>query len=224
MVTCKKVHFAGDANVSVRPLGESAFGTRAEIKNLNSFRFIDRAIHYEVARQIEVIENGGKVALETRLFDAHKNVTRSMRSKEEANDYRYFPDPDLLPVKIEPELIATIKKTLPELPAQKCARFVGDYGLSVYDASVLTSTRDLADYFEKVAIIATGPKLAANWVTTELLGILNKNNLTIEQSPISAEALGTLVKRIVDNTISGKIAKSIFETPMGNPNRCRCAH
>ncbi|OUD12239.1 Asp-tRNA(Asn)/Glu-tRNA(Gln) amidotransferase subunit GatB [Thioflexithrix psekupsensis] len=204
--------FRCDANVSVRPEGQAAFGTRAEIKNLNSFRFVERAINYEIERQIELLENGGKVVQETRLYDADKNETRAMRSKEEANDYRYFPDPDLLPLMIEPEFLQEIRVALPELPDAKKQRFVSHYGLSKYDASVLTASRDLADYFEETVQNAEcEAKLCANWVMGDLAAALNKSNLDITQSPVSAAHLAKLLRRIQDNTISGKIAKDIFE-------------
>ena len=205
--------FRCDANVSVRPMGQTELGTRSELKNINSFRNVERAINIEVERQIDVIEDGGKVVQETRLYDADNNETRSMRSKEEANDYRYFPDPDLLPLVLEQSMIDEVRATLPELPKAKRDRFIADMSLSSYDASVITSSRELADYFEQV-LAKTGnkdPKLCANWIITTLLGALNKANLEIDQSPISAEQLGGLLMRISDNTISGKIAKQIFE-------------
>ncbi|HEX9207169.1 MAG TPA: Asp-tRNA(Asn)/Glu-tRNA(Gln) amidotransferase subunit GatB, partial [Steroidobacteraceae bacterium] len=204
--------FRCDANVSVRPAGQAEFGTRAEIKNLNSFRFVERAINYEVERQVDVIESGGKVVQETRLYDPDRGETRSMRSKEEANDYRYFPDPDLLPLAIGEELIESVRATLPELPDEKAARFVRDFGLSDYDAGVLTASREMADYYETVVARLGGqPKLTANWVMGELSGALNKDNLDVAQSRVGAEALAGLLARIVDNTISGKIAKDVFE-------------
>lgn len=203
--------FRCDANVSVRRKGETKFGTRTELKNINSFRFVERAINYEVERQISLLENGEKIIQETRLYDPNKNETRTMRSKEEANDYRYFPDPDLLPVTITEDQIASIRAHLPELPAQKRERFVEQYGLSLYDATLLVSSKALGDYFENVVSTSKQPKLAANWIMGELLGALNKANLEIEQSPITANALGQLILRIADNTISGKIAKTIFE-------------
>ncbi|MGB0720776.1 MAG: Asp-tRNA(Asn)/Glu-tRNA(Gln) amidotransferase subunit GatB [Gammaproteobacteria bacterium] len=204
--------FRMDANVSVRPLGQEEFGTRAELKNLNSFRFLERAINYEVERQIDLIEDGGTVVQETRLYDAARNETRSMRSKEEANDYRYFPDPDLLPVVIEPAWLDEIRAELPELPDAKRDRYMSEFGLSAYDAGVLTATRALGDYFEAVIAASGGEaKLAANWVMGELSAWLNKENREIGQSPVSADALGGLLKRIGDNTISGKIAKDVFE-------------
>jgi aspartyl-tRNA(Asn)/glutamyl-tRNA(Gln) amidotransferase subunit B len=204
--------FRCDANVSVRPKGAEAFGTRAEIKNLNSFRYVEKAILYEVARQVELLESGGRVVQETRLYDADKGETRSMRTKEEANDYRYFPDPDLLPVVLTDEFIDEIRRSLPELPDEKALRFARDYGLSVYDALVLTSSRELAAYFEDVAQAIPGePKLAANWVMGELAASLNKDGLDIGRSPISSAKLAALLRRIADQTISGKIAKEVFE-------------
>jgi aspartyl-tRNA(Asn)/glutamyl-tRNA(Gln) amidotransferase subunit B len=204
--------FRCDANVSVRPLGQKEFGTRAEIKNLNSFRFVEKAINYEIERQIELIESGGKVVQETRLYDSVKDETRSMRSKEEANDYRYFPDPDLLPLEIGADFIEQTRKTLPELPDAKRDRFKREYGLSDYDALVLTATRELADYYESAVAAAGGEaKLCANWVMGDLSGALNKEGLEIEKSPVEAVRLAGLVRRIADNTISGKIAKQVFE-------------
>ncbi|TAK76729.1 MAG: Asp-tRNA(Asn)/Glu-tRNA(Gln) amidotransferase subunit GatB [Gammaproteobacteria bacterium] len=204
--------FRCDANVSVRPKGETKLGTRTELKNINSFRFVERAINYEIERQINVIESGGKIAQETRLYDPNKNETRSMRSKEEANDYRYFPDPDLLPLVITDEMIEAVRSHLPELPQQKSARFMSQYGLNAYDASILISSKEMADYYENVVKESGNqPKLAANWVISEWLGALNKAGLDIENSPISSMQLGKLVSRIADNTISGKIAKTIFE-------------
>ncbi|WP_275097709.1 Asp-tRNA(Asn)/Glu-tRNA(Gln) amidotransferase subunit GatB [Sedimenticola hydrogenitrophicus] len=202
--------FRCDANVSVRPKG-GPLGTRAELKNLNSFRFLERAINIEVERQIDLIEGGGAVVQETRLYDADKDETRSMRSKEEANDYRYFPDPDLLPVELDAGLIESVRAGMPELPDAKRARFARDYGLSSYDAAVLTASKGLADYFELAAKVAGDAKLAANWVMGEFSGALNQAGLALEQSPVSAEQLGGMLLRIVDNTISGKIAKQVFE-------------
>jgi aspartyl-tRNA(Asn)/glutamyl-tRNA(Gln) amidotransferase subunit B len=204
--------FRCDANVSVRPKGQAEFGIRAEIKNLNSFRFVERAINYEIERQIDVIEGGGKVVQETRLYDPDRGETRSMRSKEEANDYRYFPDPDLLPLAIGDELIEAVRATLPELPDEKAARFVRDFGLSDYDAGVLTASREMADYYESVvARLGGNPKLAANWVMGDLAGALNRDNLDVTQSRVGAGALAGLLARIADDTISGKIAKEVFE-------------
>jgi len=205
--------FRCDANVSVRRAGTEKFGTRAEIKNLNSFRFVERAINYEVARQIELLESGGKVIQETRLYDPDKGETRSMRSKEEANDYRYFPDPDLLPVELDAAFIESVRATLPELPDQKAARFVAQYGLSVYDAGVLTASRELAAYYEEVVqAVPKEPKLAANWVMGELAAALNKDNVDVSSGKLPAGQLAGLLARISDQTISGKIAKEVFET------------
>ncbi len=204
--------FRCDANVSVRPIDQSKYGTRTEIKNLNSFRFVEKAINFEVARQIDLIEGGGKVVQETRLYDSDKDETRPMRSKEESNDYRYFPDPDLLPLEIDSVLLDEVKNNLPELPDQKRVRFENDFGLSGSDAVALTSTREIADYFETlVAESGCDAKLCANWVIVELSGALNKAGLEIDASPIDAERLAGLLIRISDNTISGKIAKQIFE-------------
>ncbi|MBS0290592.1 MAG: Asp-tRNA(Asn)/Glu-tRNA(Gln) amidotransferase subunit GatB [Proteobacteria bacterium] len=205
--------FRCDANVSIRPQGESKFGTRTETKNINSFRFVEQAINYEIQRQIDVLEGGGKITQQTMLWDPAKQQNRPMRDKEEANDYRYFPDPDLLPVILDEAYIQQVKSTLPELPSQKKERFQQEYGLKPYDATVLTEHKALAAYYEAVvdAIHKKDPKLAANWVMGELLGALNKANLDIEQSPVSANDLGQLLARILDNTISGKIAKTIFE-------------
>lgn len=200
-----------DVNVSVRKKGAEKFGTRTETKNLNSFRFIEEAIKQEVNRQIDVLEDGGAIAQETRLYDGEKKIARAMRSKEEANDYRYFPCPDLLPVEVDAETIEAIRKALPELPNAKKQRFIETYGLSEYDAGVLTAERALADFYEIVAKECGEPKLAANWVMVELSAQLNKSDLTITQSPISASQLAGLIARIKDNTISGKIAKQVFE-------------
>ena len=204
--------FRCDANVSVRRTGAHEFGTRTETKNLNSFRFVERAINYEVARQIELLESGGKVVQETRLYDPDKGETRPMRSKEQANDYRYFPDPDLLPVKLDAAFIESVRATLPELPDQKAARFASQYGLSAYDAGVLTASRELADYYEEVArTVPKEPKLAANWVMGELAARLNRDGLEVAAARVAAAGLGALVLRIADRTISGNIAKEVFE-------------
>jgi aspartyl-tRNA(Asn)/glutamyl-tRNA(Gln) amidotransferase subunit B len=205
--------FRCDANVSVRPRGQEKYGTRAEIKNLNSFRFVEKAIQFEVARQVELIESGGKVVQETRLYDSDKDETRSMRSKEEANDYRYFPDPDLLPVEIDEPFIEAVRATLPELPDQKAARFARDFGLSAYDAGVLSASRELGAYFEAVVagLNAAHAKLAANWVMGELSSALNRDSVEIEHSRVDPQQLTGLLRRIVDETISGKIAKEVFE-------------
>lgn len=205
--------FRCDANVSVRRKGDPKLGTRTEVKNVNSFRFVERAINYEIQRQIALLEAGGVVKQQTVLYDADKNETRPMRSKEEANDYRYFPDPDLLPLHVEPAFIESLRKSLPELPLQKRERFMSQYNLTAYDANILASERDLADYFESAVKLAPAntAKLVANWIIGDLLGALNKANLEITASPVSAQQLATIVQRISDNTISGKIAKSIFE-------------
>ncbi|MEP7312245.1 MAG: Asp-tRNA(Asn)/Glu-tRNA(Gln) amidotransferase subunit GatB [Pseudomonadota bacterium] len=204
--------FRCDANVSVRRKGAEKFGTRAELKNLNSFRYVEKAINLEVTRQIDILEAGGKVVQETRLYDSAKDETRSMRSKEEANDYRYFPDPDLLPVVIDEVYIEAVRASLPELPDQKAARFQQQYGLSLYDAGVLTASAEMAAYFESVAALTPGEaKLAANWVMGDLSAALNKDNLDVTASRLSAVQFGGLLQRIADDTISGKIAKEVFE-------------
>ncbi|KRO68093.1 MAG: glutamyl-tRNA amidotransferase, partial [OM182 bacterium BACL3 MAG-120507-bin80] len=200
-----------DANVSIRPVGQEEFGTRTEIKNINSFKFVERAINYEVQRQKDVLEDGGRIVQETRLYDADKDETRSMRSKEVANDYRYFPEPDLLPIVIDDAYIEAIRATLPELPDTRGARFVSEYGLSEYDAGVLVATREMADYFETTAKLSGDAKLAANWVSQDLQALLNKHGWELDESPIQAERLAMLIQRIKDNTISGKIAKTVFD-------------
>nr|CRH08091.1 Aspartyl/glutamyl-tRNA(Asn/Gln) amidotransferase subunit B (Asp/Glu-ADT subunit B) [Candidatus Magnetococcus massalia] len=207
--------FRCDANVSVRKRGVTELGTRCELKNLNSIRNVMRAIELEAERHIEIIEDGGRITQETRLYDANRNETRSMRSKEDAHDYRYFPEPDLPLLLLEQGRIDSLKASLPELPDAKRQRFEDDYGLSHYDGTVLTASRALSDYYEEVvAQVAKhgkgDPKIAANWTSVELLGRLNKENHEIEESPVSAESLGLLVARILDNTISGKIAKEVF--------------
>jgi aspartyl-tRNA(Asn)/glutamyl-tRNA(Gln) amidotransferase subunit B len=210
--------FRCDANVSVRQRGSEKLGTRAEIKNLNSFRFVEKAINYEVERQIELLEGGGQVVQETRLYDADRGETRSMRSKEEANDYRYFPDPDLLPVEIDQLYIDTVAASLPELPDQKAQRLRQDYDLSAYDAGVLTASAELADYYEEVlrelagdAALAVSPKLVANTVMGELAGLLNRDGLEITSCRVPAAGLAGLLRRIADATISGKMAKDVLE-------------
>lgn len=209
--------FRCDANVSVRRVGQEKLGTRAELKNINSFRFVDQAINFEVERQIAILENGGTIRQETRLYDSVKKETRSMRSKEEANDYRYFPDPDLLPLVITDELIRTVEKDLPELPHQKRQRFMEQYSLSAYDAGMLASSRALADYFETVVKESGAqPKLATNWIMGELSGALNKDGLEITASPVTTTQLAKLLQRIEDNTISGKLAKTLFEALWNN--------
>ena len=203
--------FRCDANVSVRQAGETALGTRTEIKNLNSFRFVGRAITYEIERQIETLTSGGTLAQETRLYDAVKDETRTMRGKEEANDYRYFPDPDLLPVELSPEYVENIRAELPELSSAKMQRFSSQYALDKQDARRLTVSREIADYYEIVANASQQPKLAANWVTGDLAAALRRANLDITHSPIGPEDLATLIARIVDGTLSGKMAKEVFE-------------
>ena len=199
-----------DVNVSVRPVGADELRTRTETKNVNSVRFVMQAIEYEAGRQVEAYESGGEVVQETRLFDAAKNETRTMRSKEFAHDYRYFPDPDLLPVVLNEDEIDDIRKHLPELPDDKKRRFIDDIGLSAYDAGVLVADRETADYFEQAAA-GVEAKLTANWVTGNLFGALNKAGLSIGQSPVSAEALGQLLGLMADDTISGRIAKDVFD-------------
>jgi aspartyl-tRNA(Asn)/glutamyl-tRNA(Gln) amidotransferase subunit B len=202
--------FRVDANVSVRPKGEEKFGTRTEIKNINSFRFLEKAIRFEIERQVDVIEGGGRVVQETRLYDPDKDETRSMRTKEEANDYRYFPDPDLLPLVIDDDFIKQATQNLDELPDEMRERVVRSIGLSPYVASLLTASRGVAEFFEALTEHC-GPQLAANWVTGELAGALNRSGLDIGESPVSAAQLGGLLRRIEDGTISGKIAKQVFE-------------
>jgi aspartyl-tRNA(Asn)/glutamyl-tRNA(Gln) amidotransferase subunit B len=214
----EKGHLRADVNVSVRRPGEP-LGTRCEIKNLNSIRFVGQAVEHEARRQIEILEEGGRIEQETRLFDANKGETRSMRSKEEAHDYRYFPDPDLLPLELDAAVVEGLKRSLPELPDDKKARFIRDYGLSAYDAGVLVSERALADYFEAVAK-GRDPKAAANWVINELTGRLNKEGKDITASPVSAAQIGTMLDLMAEGVISGKIAKDLFEilwTEGGDP-------
>ena len=200
-----------DINLSLRPAGSETLGTRAEIKNVNSFRFVEKAIHHEIERQADILEAGGQVVQETRLYDAERDETRSMRSKEVANDYRYFPEPDLLPVVIEQSWVDSIRASLPELPAAKRERFIADYGLSAYDATILAAERPLADFYESVAKHCGDAKLAANWVQVELLGQLNRSDLSLGESPVDAPALAALLQRILDGSISGKIGKQVFE-------------
>jgi aspartyl-tRNA(Asn)/glutamyl-tRNA(Gln) amidotransferase subunit B len=213
--------FRCDANVSVRPKGQQAFGTRTEIKNLNSFRFVERAINYEIERQIELLENGGQVIQQTRLYDPERNETRPLRQKEEANDYRYFPDPDLLPLILDDDFIAAVGATLPELPDARKQRFQDQYKLSSYDAGVLTASRELADFFEAVVRAAEGnAKLAANWVSGELAAALNQAGMDIPESPITPTLLGGLIRRIQDHTLSGKLAKQVFEAMWNGEGDC----
>jgi aspartyl-tRNA(Asn)/glutamyl-tRNA(Gln) amidotransferase subunit B len=204
--------FRCDVNISMRPRGQQELGTRAEIKNLNSFRFVERAVEYEMERQIAILESGGKVVQETRLYDPDRDETRSMRSKEEANDYRYFPDPDLLPVVVADDFIEAVRATLPELPDAKRQRYVGELGLSGKDAAGLTAAKAMADYFEAL-LVASGceTKLCANWVMGELSAALNRDGKGIDGSPVSAAQLGGLLQRIADNTLSGKLAREVFE-------------
>ncbi len=214
----EKGNLRTDVNVSVRKPG-APFGTRCEIKNVNSIRFIGQAIEHEARRQIEVLEDGGTIEQETRLFDPAKGETRSMRSKEEAHDYRYFPDPDLLPLELSPSLVADLQQSLPELPDEKKSRFMRDYGLSAYDADVLVAERDTAEYFEVVAK-GRDAKTVANWVINELFGRLNKEGNDIAAAPVSANQLGAILDLIADGTVSGKIAKDVFEivwTEGGDP-------
>ncbi|MGM0520650.1 MAG: Asp-tRNA(Asn)/Glu-tRNA(Gln) amidotransferase subunit GatB [Pseudomonadota bacterium] len=208
-----------DVNVSVRPVGQAEFGTRAEIKNVNSFRFVERAIAFEVERQIELIEDGGKVVQETRLFDPERDETRSMRTKEEANDYRYFPCPDLLPVVLDQAYVDHLREALPELPADKRERFQSELGLSAYDANVLSASRSMAEFFEEVKDVCGDAKQAANWVQGEFSGALNRENLSIEQSPINARQLGELISRVIDDTINGKAAKEVFQALWNNQGK-----
>ena len=202
--------FRCDANVSVRRQG-AELGTRAELKNINSFKFLEKAINLEVARQIDILEDGGSIVQETRLYDAVKNETRSMRSKEEANDYRYFPDPDLLPISIDDDLLTEIKNSLPELPTEKKIRFMDNFKLSEYDAENLTVHKEISEYFESLISHGADVKIAANWVMGELSAALNKSQIEINESPITALQLSELIKKISDNTISGKIAKDVFK-------------
>jgi aspartyl-tRNA(Asn)/glutamyl-tRNA(Gln) amidotransferase subunit B len=203
--------FRCDANISVKPKNSNKLGTRVEIKNLNSFKFIEKAINYEIERQINTLENNQLVKQETRLYDVDNGITKLMRAKEDSDDYRYFPDPDLLPVYINQQFIEQVRATLPELAQQKTERFIAEYGLSSYEANLLTASRDLADYYESTVKQTSQPKLTANWIAGELLAALNKNNLDITQSPITPELLSKLINRIADQTISGKIAKQVFE-------------
>lgn len=212
--------FRCDANVSVRPKGQAELGTRSEIKNVNSFRFLERAILYEARRQIELIEDGGKVVQETRLYDSDRDETRSMRSKEDAHDYRYFPDPDLPPLIIAPDWVERVRQAMPELPASKRARFETELGLSGYDAAQLTMARASSDYFEEIAaLLPQGQaKLAANWVLGELSAALNRDEIDIGQSPVRPRALAALIVRIIDGTISNKMARDVFAAMWAGEN------
>ena len=207
-----------DANVSVRKIGEEELGTRTETKNVNSFRFVEKAIQYEIERQIHELQSGNKITQETRLYDSQANTTRPMRSKEFANDYRYFPEPDLLPVNLEKEFIEEVLATMPEMPNEKRERFVSEFSLSQYDADLLAADKDVADFFEEVTKVSNSPKLSANWIMGELSAELNNENLGIKESKVSSNKLGQLISRIEDGTISGKIAKDIFEKIWTNGN------
>ncbi len=203
--------FRCDANVSVRPFGSESFGVKTELKNMNSFKHVQRALAYEIERQITILEQGGEIVQETRLWDETKGVTRSMRGKEEAHDYRYFPDPDLVPIIIEESWIKEIEKALPELPDAKKERFIKEYGLPPYDAEVLTSAKELADYFESVVKEDVNPKMASNWIMSELLGKLHQDKKDITQCPVSPKHMAELIQLIEKGTISGKIGKAVFE-------------
>ena len=207
-----------DANVSVRKKGDTELGTRTETKNVNSFRFVEKAIQYEIDRQINELESGNQITQETRLYDSQANTTRPMRSKEFANDYRYFPEPDLLPINLEKEFIEEVMATMPEMPTQKKIRFVSEFNLSEYDADLLAADKDLANFFEAVAKVSNSPKLSANWIMGELSAELNNENLSINESKITSNQLGQLILRIEDGTISGKIAKEIFEKLWSSDN------
>jgi aspartyl-tRNA(Asn)/glutamyl-tRNA(Gln) amidotransferase subunit B len=200
-----------DANISLRPVGDLKFGTRTEIKNLNSFKFVERALEYEIARQTAILKAGNKVVQQTLLFDSENGSTRPMRSKEESADYRYFPDPDLPPVVVEESWVQEVKGRLPRLPAEWANELVSEYGLSLYDATVLTTERAFVEYYHEVVATSGNAKAACNWVTSEFFGALNKAGLEIEQSPVTAKALGELIKLVEDDVISGKMAKSVFE-------------
>jgi len=206
-----------DCNISLRKKGEAKFGTKVEIKNINSFRFVEKALEYEIDRQFGLLERGEKIVQETRLWDPDKNRTFSMRLKEDADDYRYFPDPDLLPLEVSEEWLAQIKSSLPELPLDRFNRFQTEYGLPAYDADILTSERELADYFEETAKLAGNPKAASNWIMTELLRQLNEAQKSIEESPISPANLAKMIRLIDNGTISGKIAKNVFIEMWNNP-------
>ena len=207
-----------DANVSVRKKGDTKLGTRTETKNVNSFRFVEKAIQYEIDRQINELESGNQITQETRLYDSQANTTRPMRSKEFANDYRYFPEPDLLPINLEKEFIEEVMATMPEMPTQKKKRFVSEFNLSEYDADLLAADKDLANFFEAVVKVSNSPKLSANWIMGELSAELNNENLSINESKITSNQLGQLILRIEDGTISGKIAKEIFEKLWSSDN------
>jgi len=209
--------FRCDANVSLRPKGREEFGTRAELKNMNSFRNVQRALEYEIVRQRGVLESGGVVVQETRLWDDYHGITHSMRGKEEAHDYRYFPDPDLVDLSISETWIEEIATTIPELPLEKRERFIGEYGIPPYDAGVLTTSRALADFYEKVVELCGKPKIASNWVMGDFLAYLNENKLEVSDSPVEPGALADMINLIDDGTISGKIAKEVFEEMWRSP-------
>jgi aspartyl-tRNA(Asn)/glutamyl-tRNA(Gln) amidotransferase subunit B len=207
----EKGNFRCDANVSIRPVGAKEFGTRAEVKNVNSFKFVQKALEYEIKRQAQILDDGGKVIQETRLFDSTKGVTFSMRSKEEAHDYRYFPEPDLVPIVVSRETVEAIRKTIPELPDARRERFAKDYGLPEYDADMLTQSRATAAYFEETAKLSGQPKVASNWIMGELMRLLNAESKEIEDCPIRPDRLARMIKMINDGVISTKIAKTVFE-------------
>ncbi len=207
----EKGNFRCDANVSIRPIGSKEFGTRAEVKNVNSFKFVQKAIEYEIKRQAQILDEGGRVIQETRLFDSSKGVTFSMRSKEEAHDYRYFPEPDLVPIMVPKETIEAIRKTIPELPDAKRERFAKEYGLPEYDAYMLTQSRALADYYEEATKLSSQPKVVSNWMMGELMRLLNAENKEIENCPIRPDRLAGMIKLIDTGVISTKIAKTVFE-------------
>src|SRR3990172_8429212 len=207
----EKGNFRCDANVSIRPVSSKEFGTRSEIKNVNSFKFVQRALEYEIKRQAQVLDEGGRVIQETRLFDSTKGVTFSMRSKEEAHDYRYFPEPDLVPVVISKNTVDDIRRTIPELPDAKRERFAKDYGIPEYDADMLTQSRAMADYFEEATKQSGQPKVVSNWMMGELMRLLNADGKEIENSPIRPDRLAGMIKMISDGVISTKIAKTVFE-------------
>jgi aspartyl-tRNA(Asn)/glutamyl-tRNA(Gln) amidotransferase subunit B len=211
----EKGNFRCDANVSIRPAGSPEFGTRAEIKNVNSFKFVQKAIEYEIKRQAQILDEGGKIVQETRLFYSTKGVTFSMRSKEEANDYRYFPEPDLVPIVVSRDTVERIARTIPELPDVKRERFVQEYGLPEYDADMLTQSRALAAYYEEAARLSSQPKVVSNWMMGELMRLLNAEGREIEDCPIKPDRLAGMIKMISDGVISTKIAKTVFEEMYG---------
>jgi aspartyl-tRNA(Asn)/glutamyl-tRNA(Gln) amidotransferase subunit B len=211
----EKGNFRCDCNVSIRPVGAKEYGTRAEVKNVNSFKFVQKALEYEIKRQAQVLDEGGRVVQETRLFDSGKGVTFSMRSKEEAHDYRYFPEPDLVPIVTSPETVEAIRKTITELPEAKRDRFVKEYGLPEYDADMLTQSRALAAYYEEAAKLSGQPKVISNWIMGELMRLLNAEGKEIEDCPVRPDRLADMIKMINDGTISTKIAKVVFEDMYG---------